>query len=81
MDFITTLFFRTFRTSIYSSLKSDNTISLSRKSSSIKPNTRPIKKDIATPQQEEDEEIPEKEIAPMENLMDASAMDTSEIGT
>ncbi|EFN75924.1 Transcription factor IIIB 90 kDa subunit [Harpegnathos saltator] len=67
--------------SIYSSLKPDNaTVSLSRKSSSVKQNTRQSKKTNETPQREEDEETMEKEITPMENSMDVSTvMDTSDI--
>lgn len=65
--------------SIYSS---DNTISLSRKSSPIKSNIRQSKKTNEISQQEEDEETMEKEITPMENsisIADVSTMDTSEI--
>ncbi|XP_014477028.1 PREDICTED: transcription factor IIIB 90 kDa subunit [Dinoponera quadriceps] len=67
--------------SIYSSLKSENaTVLLSRKSTSIKPNTRQPKKANEISQREKNEETVEKESTPIqENSIDVSAMDTSEI--
>lgn len=67
----------TFRVSIYSS---DRTrISLSRKSFT-KPNLRQSEKASEILQREEDKETIEKEITPVENSMNISTMETSEIG-
>lgn len=66
--------------SVYTSLKSENTaVSLPKRSSAVKPNIRQTKETNET-SREEDEETMKKIITPVENSMDASAMDTSEIG-